>query len=523
MSSISLVPSVRSLEEVGGRFRLEAGSSIGFLGGAGARGVAELLSDYLKPATGFAWPVSEGKGTILLEQTGDPAPDEAGFFPEAYTLGVSAEGVRIRAESAAGLARAVQTLRQLFPAEIFSEAPVPGMAWDIPCVRIEDEPAYRWRGQHLDVGRHFFSADDVCRFIELLAQHRLNVFHWHLSEDQGWRIEIKKYPRLTEVGSVRAQTLVGHHEVWPHRFDGTPYGGFYTQDDVRRVVAFAARRHVTIVPELDMPGHMVAAIASYPWLGNGFNAHPKVREIWGISKEVLNLNDRTIGFCRDVWGELFDLFPGRFFHIGGDEAPRTEWEESEETQDLMRRRGLSHPKQMQSWFTARMIEWFAEHGRRLIGWDEILSGGIPSSAAVAVWHGDDFAPKAAAAAAAGHDLVLCSNPYCYFDKYQAEPTEAEPLAIGGFIPLERVYSFDPAAELPLPEETRPRILGAQGQLWTEYIPTRDHLDYMGYPRICALAEKLWLPSSRCDFGGFTARLTAAHRARLAAQGVAMKS
>ncbi len=507
----SLLPLPASVSWLEGTYELPASAAIAWQGPAAARDVAELLAEYLRPATELPLPVREGTADITLVQTAAPDADADGFLPESYTLDVApsaAPSVVLKASSAAGLARGIQTLRQLLPA---GNAPR-----SLPACHIEDEPAFRWRGLHLDVSRHFFSADDVCRYIELLAQHRMNVFHWHLTDDQGWRIEIKRYPKLTEVGSIRAQTIVGHHGKWPHLLDGTPYGGFYTQDDIRRVVAFAARRHVTIVPEIDMPGHMAAAIAAYPGLGGGFVAEPKVRELWGISQNVLCLDDACVEFCKGVWSEVFDLFPGVWCHLGGDEAPTKEWEESEAAQALMVARGLSSPRQMQSWFTARMDEFFRVHGKRLIGWDEILEGGVSPSAGVMYWRSHHANVDLSAIASSGHPIVCAPTAYTYFDYYQAEPKSQEPLAIGGFLPLDRAYAFDPLAGIPA--DCAGRVLGGQGQLWTEYIATRDYLDYMAYPRACALAEVLWTPKDLLSYDDFSSRL-AAHRERLALQGV----
>ena len=509
------LPLPRSFVAREGTYTLPFTAAISWQGPDSARGVAELLAEYLRAATaracgdnGLPFPVREGSAEITLVQTADPAPDAEGFLPEAYSIDISDSGIRLEAASAAGLARAVQTFRQL--------APDGAIAYG--ACHVEDAPAFRWRGLHLDVSRHFFPVEDVERFIELLAQHRLNVFHWHLTDDQGWRIEIKSRPRLTEVGSVRAETLVGHHGQWPHRFDGTPYGGFYTQDDIRRVVAFAARRHVTIVPEIDMPGHMSAAIAAYPELGNGFVAHPEVRRTWGIAQNVLNLDDACIAFCEEVWGEVFDLFPGVFCHLGGDEAPTKEWEESRAAQALMAARGLSSPRQMQCWFTARMDAFFRAHGKRLIGWDEILEGGnIDPSAAVMHWRPWAKDIDIAAAAKAGHLIVRAPTDRTYFDYYQAEPQSEEPLAIGGLLTLPHVYGFDPLDGIA--PEAHGAVLGGQAQLWTEYIADRDYLDYMAYPRACALAETLWAgAAARPAFADFHARL-ARHAARLRAQDV----
>ena len=514
-----LVPLPCTVEERDGAFRLDPGAAIGFEGPASAREIAELLAECLRPATGFALPVREGAGAITLAQSApDPEPDDAGFLPESYALDVAPGGVRLEAATSWGLARGVQTLRQLLPAEIYASEARPGIAWEAPAVRIGDEPECRWRGLMLDSSRHFWSTDDVCRFVELLAQHRMNVFHWHLTDDQGWRVEIRKYPRLAEVGSVRAETLVGKLGAWPHRFDGTPYGGYYTQDDIRRVVAFAARRRVVVVPEIDMPGHMCAAIAAYPELGDGDWARPAVRTIWGISQHVLNMEESTLAFCKDVWTEIMELFPSRFLHIGGDEAPRHEWEESRRAQELMAERGLKKPEQLQAWFTKQLDAFFRSRGRRLLGWDEILEGGVDPSAAIACWRtgwkGWGYVDDTVRA---GHDVVLAPTSFAYFDYYQDEPVAEEPPAIGGMLPLSKVYSFSPRLTAVPPEAAR-RVLGAQGQLWTEYIATRDHLDYMAYPRACALAEVLWTPPERRRYAEFLDRL-AAQRARFAVQGV----
>ena len=518
----NVVPAPALVEGREGEFAAGGSLAVSWSGPESAKGVAGLLAEYLEKDAGLAVSVAASPAAgaaVSLVQTADPAPDAEGFLPEGYEIEVSPErGVVLKAQSAAGLARAVQTLRQLATAG----GPGSGAAgrFAVPACRVADEPAFRWRGLHLDVARHFFSADDVCRFIELLAQHRMNVFHWHLTDDQGWRVEIKRYPKLSEVGSVRARTAVGHHSKWPHEWDGTPHGGFYTQDDIRRVVAFAARRHVAVVPEIDMPGHMEAAIAAYPGLGTGVFKDVGVRDRWGISKNVLSLDDSCVEFCKGVWEELFDLFPGKFFHIGGDEAPIAAWEECADSQRLMAERGLDEPRKMQSWFTARMDEFFRAHGRRLIGWDEILDGGVDPSAAVMHWRSHWAGVDISAAAKAGHQIVRAPTSHTYLDYYQAEPTAEEPLAIGGLLTLPHVWSFDPLDGIP--ESARGSVIGGQGQLWTEYIGTRDYLDYMAYPRACALAEVLWCGAARKPpFSDFRRRL-AVHAARLSGEGVKLR-
>lgn len=518
-SPFDLVPAPASVSAADGSFSTSGPAAVSWSGPDSSREVAELLAEYLRGDFGVAAAAAAASGAgaaaVALVQTADPAPDADGFLPEEYVLTVDpASGARIEAPSAAGLARGVQTLRQLARAGSGAGALV------LPACRVEDAPAFRWRGLHLDVSRHFFSADDVCRFVELLAQHRMNMFHWHLTDDQGWRIEIKRYPKLAQVGSVRARTLAGHHSKWPHRWDDTPHGGFYTQEDVRRVVAFAARRHVTVVPEIDMPGHMEAAIAAYPEIGAGYAPVRSVRDRWGISKEVLSLDDACVAFCKNVWEELFALFPGLYMHIGGDEAPTTAWEETEKAQRIMAARGLSSPRAVQSWFTARMSEFFRERGKRLIGWDEILEGEeLDPSSAVMYWRSHHKEVDISAAAKAGHKIVCAPTSFTYFDYYQAEPVSEEPLAIGGLLTLPHVFSFDPLAGIA--PEAYSAVLGGQGQLWTEYIATRDHLDYMTYPRACALAEVLWCGSKKPTFADFRRRL-AVHAERLAAQGVRLR-
>ncbi len=471
--------------------------------------MGELLAEYLRPATGFPFSVTRtgNKGDIHLEVAGVSRPDGAGFVDESYRLAVKESGIHLKAPNATGLARGIQSLRQLLPAAIMADS-VQEIEWTLQAVSIEDAPRFAWRGQHLDVCRHFFSVEEVCKFIDLLALHRLNVCHLHLTEDQGWRIEIKKYPRLTEVGSVRACTLIGHESARPRRYDDTPYGGYYTQEDIRHIVEFASRRHITLVPEIDMPGHMVAAIAAYPELGN-FSRETDVRCHWGISQSVLNVEQSTVDFMKDVLDEVMELFPGRFIHIGGDEAPTFEWSESRRAQERMAELGLKSEKELQSWFIRQMDEHITQAGRRLIGWDEILEGGLAKGAAVMSWRGEEGGIEASSL---GHDVVMSPNQSVYFDFYQAEPEVEEPLAIGGMTTLEDVYGFEPVPR-EVTSDRHHHILGAQGQLWTEYMPTMADVEYMGYPRICALAEVLWLDASSKGYPEFLKRMEC-HRRRL---------
>lgn len=509
-----IIPQPQSITPGEGEWTLTPAMSIGARG-PGAREVAELLADYLRAATGFALPVTGQDGeAIVLHADAPVSHDEAGFAAEDYRLSVRPDrGVRIGATCATGLARGIQTLRQLLPPECLDRQPRSGVKWTAPAVDIEDYPRFRWRGQHLDVCRYFFSVDDVCNFIDRLALHRLNVCHLHLTEDQGWRVEIKRYPRLTEVGAWREETLVGHNRERPRRYDGKRYGGFFSQEDLRLIVAFAARRHIIVVPEIDMPGHMVAAVASYPELGN-LSVPPRVRCHWGISQSVLNVEEETVTFMRNVLDEVMDIFPGRFIHIGGDEAPKVEWSESRRAQERMAELGLHSENELQSWFIRQVGAHVVAAGRRIIGWDEIMEGGLAEGAAVMSWRGEE---SGVTAAALGHDVVMAQSKWVYFDYYQSEPVAEEPLAIGGMTPTDRVYAYEPVPGNMKPEHRR-HVLGCQGQLWTEYIPDVPKLDYMGFPRICALSEVLWLDSARKSYAGFLERLKQ-HRRRLAVMGV----
>ena len=355
----------------------------------------------------------------------------------------------------------------------------------------------------LDCGRYFMPKEFIKKLIDLLALHKMNVFHWHLTEDQGWRIEIKKYPRLTEVGAWRKETLKGHLEVTRlrPRYDKRPHGGYYSQADVREIVAYARQRFITVVPEIEMPGHSQAAIAAYPELGN-LAAPLEVSCTWGIHENVFNVNESTLLFLQDVLAEVLDLFPSQFIHIGGDECPKKQWRNSPVAQARMHELGLRNEDELQSYFIRRMDTFLNAHGRRLIGWDEILEGGLASDATVMSWRGEQ---GGIAAARAGHDVVMSPDHYTYLDYYQSWKIRREPLAIGGLLPLKKVYNYEPVPSALSSEEAR-HVLGAQGQVWTEYMPTPKSAEYMIFPRICALAEVLWTPAELKNYAGFTRRL-----------------
>ncbi|MCH2176738.1 MAG: beta-N-acetylhexosaminidase [Lentisphaeria bacterium] len=508
MPQISIIPKPSNLLLGSGEYNFLADASISYEG-AGADSIASLLTEYLRPATGFVLPITEGsQGTIQLYVEGTSELDPEGFVDETYKLEVNANGVQIHALNTAGLARGIQTLRQLFDPAILAKKPQK-IDWQLPFITIQDTPRFRWRGQHIDVCRYFFSVEEVCKFIDLIALHRLNVCHIHLTEDQGWRIEIKAFPKLTEVGSIRKQTLVGHEGDRPRIYDNKPYGGYFTQDDIRTIVTFAEQRHIMLIPEIDMPGHMSAAVASYPELGNpGYDV--EVRCHWGISQHVLNLEESTVEFAKTVLDEVMDLFPSPYIHIGGDEAPKFEWSECANAQSRMQELGLKSENELQSWFIQQLDTHITQAGRRLIGWDEILEGGLAQNATVMSWRGEEGGVEAAKQ---GHQVVMTPHQHVYFDYYQAEPKSEEPLAIGGMSTTEHVYAYEPIPAA-LPEEQYHQVLGSQGQLWTEYIPTMDHMEYMGFPRICALSEVLWISKEEKNYTDFLERLKV-HRQRLA--------
>jgi len=479
------------------------------------RQISYQLADWLQPATGYRLSVggAAGGGTRAISLRLDPTLSRLG--DEGYRLSVTPARITIRAFRPAGVFYGVETLRQLLPPDVFREAPVTGVSWTVPAVEIEDMPRFRWRGAHLDVSRSFMPKEFVKKYIDLLALHKLNRFHWHLTDDQGWRIEIKKYPLLTSVGAWRRNSLVGvqhnYADTTQWVYDNIPHGGFYTQDDVREVVAYAQARFITVVPEIEMPGHAQAAIAAYPWLGNtgqqlGVLAH------WGVDENILNPSDSAIHFMQDVLTEVLALFPSHWIHTGGDEAPKRQWQASPVAQERIRQLGLHSENELQSWLTVQMSQWLAARERALIGWDEILEGGMEGLAPNAVvmsWRGID---GGIAAAQAGHNVVMTPTSNTYFDYYQSQNTAAEPMAIGGFLPLETVYAYEPVPPALDSVQAR-RVLGTQGQIWTEYQRTPKNVEFMVFPRLVALAEVAWTPARLKNYADFSARLTK-HFARL---------
>ena len=469
--------------------------------------LAELLRGYIRPATGFPLAVVEQVAHSRIALALD---SRLSLGDEGYRLTVTPDEVLLRASREAGIVHGLQTLRQLLPVPVFRRAFVRDVSWTIPCVDIEDRPRFGWRGSHLDVGRHFMPKEFIFKHLDLLALHKLNIFHWHLTEDQGWRIEIKRYPKLTEVGAFRTDSMTAPRTRDPEKrkFAGKPHGGFYTQDDVREVVRYAADRGITVLPEIEMPGHALAAIASYPELGNT-GATFDVQTFWGVTDHVLGVGDNVLRFFEDVLEEVLALFPSQFIHIGGDECPKTEWRASAAAQARMKAEGLRNEDELQSWFIRHFDSWLAERGRRLVGWDEILEGGLAPGAAVMSWRGEE---GGIAAARAGHDVVMAPQKPTYLDHSQSDLV-TEPPGIGGHNSVEDVYRYEPIPAALSPEEAR-HVLGSQGQLWTEYMPDPKRVEYMAWPRLVALSEVLWSPKETRSWDDFGRRL-GQHLERLA--------
>ena len=457
---------------------------------------AEFLASYVKAQTGIELQVQAGeggKGGIVLQL------GLANDNPEAYQLKVDASQVVISSPSEAGVFYGIQTLRKAVDV-------AEGSNVELPAVEINDQPRFGYRGMMLDVGRHFFSMDEIKTYIDMMALHNINRFHWHLSEDQGWRIEIKKYPKLTEIGSMRKETVIGHNSG---KYDGKPYGGFYTQEQAKEIVAYAAERYITVIPEIDLPGHMQAALAAYPELGCTGGPY-EVWTQWGVSDNVLCAgNDQTIQFIKDVLAEIVEIFPSEYIHVGGDECPKDKWKTCPKCQARIKALGLKsdnkHTKEerLQSYVIHEAEEFLNSKGRKMIGWDETLEGGLAPNATVMSWRGEAGGIEAAKQ---HHDVVMTPNTYLYFDYYQSKDTETEPMAIGGYLPMERVYSYEPMPKSLSPEEQK-YIVGVQANLWTEYIPDFKQVQYMVLPRMAALCESQWCAPEKKNYEAFLQRVS----------------
>ena len=462
---------------------------------------AKKFAEELSLASGKASDVVTGpvgKGINFMHNSAMPA--------EAYLIMVEKDKVDINASGLNGFIYAIQTLKQMLPVEIYGKAPAPEKDWSLPCLTIKDAPRFGYRGMHLDVARHFFSTDEVKKYIDMMSIHKMNTLHWHLTDDQGWRIEIRKYPRLTEVGSIRKGTVI--RKEWGH-YDGIPYGGYYTQEQIKDVIDYAAAQGITIIPEIDLPGHMLSALAAYPELGCTGGPYD-VWGTWGVADDVLCAGkEKTMKFLEDVLSEVADLFPSEYVHIGGDECPKVRWEKCPVCQAKIKELGLKDSGDfnaehyLQSYVMERMEKFLASKGKKIIGWDEILEGTPGPNATIMSWRGSDGGIKASEM---GHDVIMTPNSHFYFDYYQAKDTENEPFGIGGYIPIEKVYSYDPFIEIKDPE-ARKHILGVQANVWTEYIASNEHLEYMVLPRQAALSEVQWCQPAVKDWDRFLASLS----------------
>lgn len=462
-----------------------------------SKAVVNAFAEQLSLTSGTPSVVTEGTAKTGFCFTVNPK-----MPAEAYNLKITGKGVKAEASGLNGFNYAVQTLKQMLPVAVYGTTEAADAEWTLPCVEIKDEPRFGYRGMHLDVSRHFFGVDVVKRYLDIMEIHKLNTLHWHLTDDQGWRVEIKKYPELTEKGSVRKGTVVLKN--W-EQLDGQPYGGYYTQDEIREVVAYAAAKGITIIPEIDLPGHMLAALTAFPELGCTGGPY-ELWCRWGVSDDVLCVGkEETFTFIEGVLDEIIELFPSKYIHIGGDECPKIRWEKCPVCQAKIKELGIegdenhSAEHYLQSYTISRVEKYLNERGRSIIGWDEILEGGLAPNATVMSWRGSAGGEEAVRQ---GHDAIMVPNSHFYFDYYQSLDVDNEPFGIGGFIPVDMVYSYEPYTD-KMTEEEKSHILGIQANIWTEYIKTEDHLQYMLLPRMTALSEVQWCQPENKDWERFT--------------------
>jgi hexosaminidase len=501
---INIIPKPTRVETKPGSFTITPATAI-VLAESGLERSAQFLNDYLQKFYGFKLPVlkntSSHKNNIVLdiEQIDHPVPG-------AYSMVVSANGIEIGGAGSVGTFYAVQSLIQLLPMQKTKSLAV-------PFVEIADKPRFAYRGMHLDVGRHFFTVEFVKKYIDFIAMYKMNTLHWHLTEDQGWRIEIKKYPKLTQVGAYRNGTIIGHHPGKGN--DNQKDGGFYTQEQVKDIVKYAADRYITVVPEIEMPGHASAAIAAYPQLScfpeeptrpatnvawAGDNTGKQVQQGWGVYPDVFAPTEYTFGFLQDVLDEIIPLFPGRYIHIGGDECPKDNWKRSGFCQQLIKEKGLKDEHGLQSYFIQRMEKYLNSKGKQIIGWDEILEGGLAPNATVMSWRGEKGGIEAAKQK---HNVIMTPGGWMYFDHSQTKNEDS--VVIGGYTTVQKVYSYEPLPAELSPEDTK-YVLGAQANVWTEYMSNPAKVEYMIFPRMSALSEVLWTDRKAKNWPGFEKRL-----------------
>ncbi|MFA6592097.1 MAG: family 20 glycosylhydrolase [Bacteroidales bacterium] len=503
---ISVIPQPAHIQEDEGVFKISEKTCVVVdTHEEGMEKIAGFLNDRLEKSAGFRLDV-----TSDMDQESGIFFMNAGLPHEAYGLHIEPNRIVVDYGDPAGAFYALQTILQLLPEEIYSDTRHRGIKLSVPCCQIEDEPRFKYRGMHLDCCLHFFDVDFLKRYIDLMALHKINTFHWHLTEDQGWRLEIKKYPLLTEKGQWREETVIG--SLRSKIYDGKKYGGYYTQDQVRDLVKYAADRYVTIIPEIEMPGHALAALSCYPELGCGLDSVYKTATKWGVFKQVYCPKEETFAFLEDVMDEVFELFPSKLIHIGGDECPKVSWKQCAHCQALIKKLNLKDEFGLQSYFVQRMEKYINSKGREIIGWDEILQGGLAPNAKVMSWLGEEGGINAARQ---HHEVVMAPYQKYYLDYWQADP-DSEPLAMGGPTALREMYDYNPVPDVLTSEEER-YIIGIEGCVWTEYLPTPQRVEYMAYPRMCAIAETAWSKAPK-DWNGFAHRLEN-HLKRLDALGV----
>ncbi len=501
--NLGIIPAPKSVNVLMGQFAISQKTTIQYEN-PNDRNTAILFQDFLKEKYQVNLPVTKysskkSVSTILFTSKG-----AENIVTEGYKLNITPASITLTGKEA-GMFYGFQSLIQLFPIEKITNI-------YIPCAEINDEPRFQYRGMHLDVTLHFFPVSFVKKFINMMAQYKLNTFHWHLTEDQGWRIEIKKYPELTKSGAWRAQTLIGSAQKDdPIGYDNTPHGGFYNQDEIRDVIKYASERHITIIPEIELPGHCISALVAYPDLACGDNPGPfKTIESWGIYEDVFCAGkESTFEFLENVLTEVMELFPSKYIHIGGDEVPKTRWKSCKYCQKRIKDNNLKDEFELQSYFVQRIEKFINSKGRAIIGWDEILEGGLAPNATLMSWRGEK---GGIAAAKQNHDVIMAPNDYIYFDHYQAKP-EQEPIGFPGFNPLERVYGYNPAPESLTPDQKQ-HILGAEACVWTEYMATPAKVEYMILPRLLAFSEITWTPLERKSYKNFQEERLPIHLAKL---------
>ncbi|MAE09067.1 MAG: beta-N-acetylglucosaminidase [Bacteroidetes bacterium] len=493
---IYIIPQPQQVNFGTSLFSFDTNTMIVFSTDENLRQQVVYFSELIDAAFGFkieAIPAVEGKSKNSVSLV--IVDDLEDLGEEGYKIKIEKNNVLIEANSPKGTFYGLQSLFQLLAS---NTQETKQNAIEIPTLEIIDFPRFKYRGMHLDVCRHMFPVEFVKKYIDLLALYKFNTFHWHLTEDQGWRIEIMKYPKLTETGSWRKETLIGHGGKKPFKYDAKPYGGFYTQEEIREIVDYASNRQITIIPEIEMPGHSLAALASYPELACTSGPF-EVAKRWGVFKDIYCTKDETFVFIENVLLEVMEMFPSKYIHIGGDEAPKARWKECSTCQGVIEREGLKDEHELQSYFIQRIEKFLNKNGRSIIGWDEILEGGLAPNATVMSWRGTE---GGIAAARLDHDAIMTPGSHCYFDHYQSNP-DTEPLAIGGYTTLEKVYSYNPVPDT-LSEDETIHILGTQGNVWTEYMETPDYVEYMVLPRLAALSEVNW--SSKKDWELFQKRI-----------------